>query len=119
MPTLAYRRVRGDMIQVFKLLMPLEKGAYDRTLPNLLDLKSELGIRETFKSGNNNKQLYKDNVKKDIGKYFFQFRVQSLWNNLPQHVIDAPTVKEFEIRLDKYWEDQPLMFDDFQADIIL
>ena len=118
MPTLAYRRVRGDMIQVFKLLMPLEKGAYDRTLPNLLDLKSELGIRETFKSGNNNKQLYKDNVKKDIGKYFFQFRVQSLWNNLPQHVIDAPTVKEFEIRLDKYWENQPLMFDDFQADII-
>ena len=119
MPTLAYRRVRGDMIQVFKLLMPLEEGAYDKSLPNMLDLKSVLGIRETFKSGKNNKQLYKDNVKNDIGKYFFQFRVQNLWNNLPQHIIDAPTVKEFEIRLDKYWENQPLMYDDFLADIII
>ena len=118
MPTLAYRRVRGDMIQVFKLLMPLKKGAYDRSLPSLLDLKSDLGIRETFKSGNNNKQLYKDNVKKDIGKHFFQFRVQNLWNSLPQHIIDATTVKEFEIRLDKHWENQPLMYDNFLADII-
>ena len=118
MPTLAYRRVRGDMIQVFKLLMPLEKGSYDKSLPNLLDLKSEIGIRETFKSANNKKQLYKDNVKKDIGKYFFQFRVQRLWNSLPQHVIDAKSVKEFEINLDKHWEDQPLMYDDFLADII-
>ena len=46
LPTLAYRRVRGDMIQTFKLLMPIEKGAYDRSLPKLLKLKSDLGIRD-------------------------------------------------------------------------
>jgi hypothetical protein len=29
-----------------------------------------------------------------------------LWNTLPQSVIDAKDVRQFEIRLDKYWEHQ-------------
>ena len=114
LPTLAYRRTRGDMIQVFKLIMPIKKGAYDRSLPNLLDLKSDLGIRI---GKGHNKQLYKGNATKDIKKFGFNFRVCKLWNSLPQEVIDAKTVKAFEIALDKHWENQPVLYDDFEAEI--
>ena len=69
LPTLAYRRVRGDMIQVFKMLMPLEKGAYDKSIPNPLKLKSELGIRLDPKG--HDYQLYKGQVEKDIALYAF------------------------------------------------
>ena len=116
LPTLAYRRIRGDMIQVFKLTVPIKKGAYDKTLPRLLDLKSDLGIREV--SGHN-KQLYTGNAHKDIKKYGFNFRVCKLWNSLPQHVIDSTSVKAFEIALDKHWENQPVRYDNFEADIVI
>ena len=116
LPTLAYRRIRGDMIQVFKLIMPIKKGAYDKALPKLLDLKSDLGIRECK---GHNKQLYKGNAAKDIKKFGFNFRVCKLWNSLPQEVIDAKTIKAFEIALDKHWESQPVLYDDFEADIEL
>ena len=68
LPTLAYRRVRGDMIQTFKL-----------------KLKSGLGIREV--GGQNDKQLYKGHVNQNLAKYSFNFRVSKLWNSLPQHTI--------------------------------
>ena len=34
LPTLAYRRARGDMIQVHK--MTCQEGGYDKTLPSIL-----------------------------------------------------------------------------------
>ena len=108
LPTLTYRRVRGDMIQVFKLVMPIKEKGYDSTLPKLLKLKSDLGIREV---GGHNKQLYHGNIKNDPIKYSFNYRVCKLWNSLPQHVIDSPTIKAFEIALDKHWENQQLVFD--------
>ena len=116
LPTLTYRRVRGDMIQVFKLLMPIEKGAYDRSLPKLLSLKTDLGVRVDPKGHDH--QLYKGCVEKDIRKFSFNFRVCRLWNSLPQSVINAKTVKGFEIGLDRHWANQPLMYDNHEAEII-
>ena len=114
LPTLAYRRTRGDMIQVFKMIMPIKKGAYDPTLSRVFDLKEDLGIRQ---GKGHEHQIYKPGVAKDVGKYFFSFRVISLWNSLPPHVIQSSSVKSFEIALDKHWSNQPLMYDDFLADI--
>jgi hypothetical protein len=34
-----------------------------------------------------------------------------LWNTLPQSVIDAKDVRQFEIRLDEYWEHQDVKFE--------
>ena len=115
LPTLAYRRVRGDMIQCFKLIMPIKEGAYDKSLPKLLDLKSDLGIRQTK---GHDKQIYKGTAKNNIKKYGFNFRVCKLWNSLPPSVINCKTVKSFEIALDKHWENQPVLYDDFEAEIV-
>jgi len=37
------------------------------------------------------------------------------WNNLPSSVVSAPTVRSFEGRLDKLWENQPRKYDYNQA----
>ena len=106
LPTLAYRRTRGDMIQVYKLL----NNKYDPSIPELLK-RSTTGLR-----GNTSK-LYIEGSNKDIRKYSFTMRVQKIWNSLPNHVIEAKDTKAFERELDLFWSDQELMFDNFKADI--
>lgn len=102
------------MIQVFKLVMPIEKKGYDRSLPKLLDLKSDLGIRIVSGHGH---QIYEGKPNTDYKKCGFNYRVSRLWNSLPPKVINSPSVKAFEIALDKHWENQPLMYDKFDANI--
>ena len=43
LPTLAYRRLRGDMIETFKLL----QGKYDPQLPPLLEAQDKSDIHNT------------------------------------------------------------------------
>ena len=109
MPTLAYRRVRGDMIQVYKLL----NGKYDTSLPQFLTLShnKEKGLDR------HNLDLFLHSCSKDIKKYSFASRVQRLWNSLPEGLVNAETVYDFEVGLDAHWEDQALLYDDFLADI--
>ena len=107
MPTLAYRRTRGDMIQVYKML----NGCYDDSITSFLEL-STTGLR-----GHTNK-LYIDNVNKDIRKYFFKQRVAKLWNSLPKHVAEAKDLKVFEGELDRHWKNQELLYD-HRASIII
>ena len=47
----------------------------------------------------------------DIRKYYFTNRVVEDWNNLPEIVITAKNVKIFENRLDKLWQNHPMMYD--------
>lgn len=41
----------------------------------------------------------------------FSLRVINPWNSLPDHVVSAPCVKSFEMRLDKFWASQDIRFD--------
>lgn len=107
LPTLAYRRLRGDMIQVYKLT----SGGYDKSLPELLT-KSETGLR------GHDKKLFIERPLKDIRKFSFTQRVAKEWNDLPQKVVSAVDVEDFEKKLDKHWADQPLMYDDHRANIM-
>jgi len=34
-----------------------------------------------------------------------------VWNSLPDHVVDVNSLKQFETRLDKFWDNQDVMFD--------
>jgi hypothetical protein len=38
-------------------------------------------------------------------------RIIDTWNSLPNEVITAKTVKQFEISLDKHWEHQEVKYD--------
>jgi hypothetical protein len=42
----------------------------------------------------------------------------TLWNSLPEEIVSAPTTNTFKNRLDKYWSNQSLMYEDHKTTII-
>ena len=90
------------MIEVFKLVHP-ELG-YDTTLEPLLPFNTRTSRGNKFK-------LFHRRARIDIRKYSFGIRVTKIWNDLPDNVVCAPSVKSFEKRLDEYWKDQEIKFD--------
>jgi ribonuclease P/MRP protein subunit RPP40 len=100
LPTLVYRRHRGDMIETFKIM----HGLYnvDSTLHFILS-HNVLTRGHRFK-------LFHMHVHYDLRKYFFVNRIVSLWNSLPDYVVSADTVNSFKNRLDKHWLSQDFKF---------
>ncbi len=103
LPTLAYRHLRGDMLEIFKMIT--EK--YDPKVLDLLSLHSHEAGRytrgHTFK-------LKKPSCSNNISKHFFTRRVVNIWNNLPKSVVEAPTLNTFKNRLNKSWENLDIMY---------
>ena len=101
MPTLKYRRIRGDMIEVFKIL----RGIYDQEVTSNI-----LKLENTTRTRGNDYKLKKMYCRKNIRKFSFSCRITNIWNSLPNEVINAKTVKNFEIALDKHWKHQDIIF---------
>ena len=99
LPTLEYRRARGDMIEIYKHF-----HAYDRQ-----------SLAVSFKprdrpSRSHNYQLYipvpKDGVRGPQSNSFY-FRTPKIWNELSTHVVEANNINTFKARLDEHWKDNP------------
>ena len=103
LPTLAYRRKRGDMIETYKIT----SGTYDATLPPLFQQHPDV----TMKTRGHSKKLYLRRANTNIRQNFFTYRVISIWNSLPENVISVRNVKIFESRLDKYWIYRDIIYD--------
>ena len=56
---------------------------------------------------------------KDVRKYSFNNRVIPIWNSLPDHIVKAESVKEFEKGLDEFWKNQEIKYNNHLADIKL
>ena len=67
----------------------------------------------------NNLKLYPQRAKTAIRKNSFALRVVKYWNSLPDVVVTSPSLNAFKNRLDKYWEKQDIVYEDFKADILL
>jgi hypothetical protein len=105
MPTLKYRRMQGDMIEVFKII----NGIYDPlTTMDMFELNTTSNTR-----GHSKKMKIKTS---NVRKYTFVVRIVEIWNSLPESVIQAKTVKQFEIGLDEHWKHQECKYD-FTANI--
>ena len=93
LPSLSYRRKRGDLIEAYKLT-----HGYYSVNSNLLKLdKSNRTRGHKYK-------IEKQYCKKAIRQNFFAVRVENQWNNLPANVAEAPSINTFKERLDKYFE---------------
>lgn len=89
--TLERRRIRADMLEVFKILKGLEGIRGD----------SFFKIRCSKTRGHSMK-LYKERVNKDVLKYSFGNRVIDTWNSLPEEVIKSNSINSFKNRFEKY-----------------
>jgi hypothetical protein len=47
----------------------------------------------------------------------FAIRVVKSWNSLPEEIVSTPTTNTFNNRLDKYWSNQSLMYEDHKTTI--
>ena len=91
LPTLKYRRLRGDMIEVFKIT----HNIYDP------EVSPELRYYPKFNTrGRNKYKLLNHTFHYDTRKYSFTARIVNIWNSLPNFVVDVDTVCLFKGLLD-------------------
>ena len=100
LPSLEHRRRRGDMIEVFKYLSG--RNQTDRPLFKLHCGRDTRG---------HSLKLSKNRCSKEVHRTSFTQRVVSSWNELPEHIVQAPTVNAFKNRFDKHWENHPSVYD--------
>ena len=105
LPSLAYRRARGDMIELYKIC----NNIYDEEVTqDLLIFNKDMDIR-TSSRGHMFKLIH-ERIKTKLRKQYFTKRVVKIWNKMPNHVIYAPSLNSFKSRLDKCWQNQPIKF---------
>lgn len=99
LPSLTYRRLRGDLIETYKIL----SGKYDQAVSSgLFTINS--------RNRGHNLKLSKVRSNHDLFKYSFTNRVFNMWNALPQWVVSSPSIQSFEYNLDKHWKNHPLKY---------
>ena len=96
MYTLQQRRIRGDLIETYKILTGKERVDSQIFFQLATDTHSLRG---------HSKKLFVPRCSTTARKSFFSIRVINSWNALPQHVVDAPSTNAFKNRLDKHWTD--------------
>ena len=92
LPSLMYRRLRGDLIETFKYL----QGYYK------VDTKKLLPLSEEKRTRGHEFKLEKLRSRLDIRKNFYNLRVHDEWNSLPERVVQAPSVNSFKGRIDRH-----------------
>ena len=99
LPTLKYRRYRGDMIETFKIL----NGYYDvNIIPNLV---KNLDTR----TRGNCLKLAHTRANLETRKHSFCSRIVTIWNSLPNNIVMSTSINSFKNVLDKYWCDQEVL----------
>ena len=101
LPTLKYRRIIGNMIEVYKIVHNLSDTLTSVQFP--FDNKS-------LTRGHSYKIVVRQ-VRLDLRKYNFSNRIVSIWNSLPDSVVDAVSLNSFKGALDRFWRDQEVVYD--------
>ena len=89
------RRIRGDLIETFKILKNIDNINHS----NFFEMSSQLMTR------NNGLKLRGHRFNTDLRKNYFNIRVIDYWNKLPESVVQANTIATFKDRLDKYFKE--------------
>ena len=94
LPSLMYRRRRGDMIETWKYLNKI--------------YSAESPWFELCDTGNNTRghslKLKKKRFRTQRQAHIFSNRVVDDWNSLPTDVVTAPSINSLKNRLDKHWQ---------------
>jgi hypothetical protein len=105
LPTLRYRRTRGDMIETYKIM----HGIYDNEVtPKLEMLKDKRGCSNI--RGKNSLSLFQKRARLEMTRNSFTHRIVKVWNSLPEKVVMAPSVNAFKNELDREWKHKEARF---------
>ena len=95
LPSLQYRRRRGDILQVFKIVT-------NKVNINMHDF---FQFNKSHTRGHQYKFL-KLKSNKLVKDHCLSRRTFNDWNSLPLTIVQAETVNDFKNKLDKHWKDQ-------------
>ena len=94
LPPLVYRRLRGDMIEAYKLTT----GQYQTGITGVLQLDEGAGPATT----GHKYKLMKRRCYTRLRQNAIVEKIVNTWNNLPSTIVEVPSVLAFEKRLDKH-----------------
>ena len=97
--TLAFRRERSDMIELYKICHKL----YDRQVTPKLNFSHQ--VQDKVLRGHKYK-LNKPFIKNRFRQNSFLIRTINVWNSLPKDIAEAPTLNCFKARRDRQWKSQ-------------
>jgi len=100
--TLVYRRLRGDVVEVYQIL----EGVYDESVSGGI-----LRLSHNTHTRGHRRKLVKSVSRRNLRLHTFSQRVVNPWNSLPESVVTATSLKQFEQRLDRVWQGHPLRWD--------
>ena len=103
LPTLAYRRQRADMIQIFKIL----KG-FDNVNPSKF-----FQLATDSKTRGHNFKIVKQRFRTRLRQHTFSIRSVNNWNALPTEVVNATTINQFKSSLERHWRNNPIKFEPY------
>ena len=104
LPSLTYRRFRGDMINTWKFL----NAKY-----NVDEALLFRGLQGSSTRGHS-KKLFKPRYNSSLRGAFFSQRVITMWNELPEGAVEAATINQFKNALDRAWARETFLYD-FEA----
>ena len=95
LPSLAYRRLRGDAIETYKHLHGIYSADSRPTV--LFPLNQSAGVT----TRGHCLKLQKRDCKTCVRANFLGLRIVNFWNNLTEYVVTADSVNVFKNRMDK------------------
>ena len=109
LPTLAYRRLRSEMIEIYNIIHNIYNH---ESVPN--GFRNNEVSQRTGNRGHSLKLFSKSQTKPK--KNIFLIRITEPWNSLPDTVVTATSLESFKTRLDKFWYNQDIhIVYDFEA----
>ena len=99
LPSLKYRRMRGDLIQVFNIM-------------NTEDANSFFIMNNQESTRGHNLKIFKPQAKLDAKKYAFSHRVVEHWNKLPYDVVNSKNINDFKNKLDNFYGNKIYEYDE-------
>ena len=99
-PSLEYRRLRADLIEVYKVL---------HNLTNINPL-SILPPTHTTSTRGHSLKLTKERPRTSTYGNSLRYRIIDCWNALPDHAVTAPSINSFKNRLNIALKNHPLKF---------
>ncbi len=97
LPSLSFRRMRGDAIEMYKYCHNNYSVA-NKPFTLVSDINNQSVTR------NHGFKVKKEKSAKATRSRFFGNRVANMWNALPASIVNAPSLNDFKSRLDEHWK---------------
>jgi len=94
--TLEDRRVRADIIEVYKVIHGL----------STVDFGCFFEFCHHDRTRGHSLKLHKNRVLTDLRRHFFSERIVNIWNSLDEDVVSAPSINSLKNKLNKLYKDE-------------